>query len=714
MHRPDSESRLRRRRPSFGLISTATIFGAAVFATGLATATAAADKREAPAKSSVSPIDITIEASGLRPFRTSFDHALGGTTPISDTRAGVASILVRSTQISDRAGTIKLEYSDEAREAYGDALITLTLADLPAGVIPGSISLRAADGTAVGNIRSNSSGIYAMWVANDVFSRGNTVEVAYAMSAGATIIPQPAIGEPLLGLTSDELLRFEDGRVDYDTQLLEGEGLGPIFNKENCGNCHDNPVGGHGTQKVTNFGFVDKGEFDPLTQFGGPLLQAGGLSVDCIEDMPAAANIMGQRATPGMLGFGLVEAIEDADILANEAMGAGVSGRAHMVEALEAPGVARVGRFGWKAVLPTILSFSGDASRNEMGLTNRLVPTENDPNGINPPTIAECDTIADPEDFADVNGREFIDRVTDFQRFLAAPPQTPKSGMAGETIFNTIGCTECHIATFSTPDSPLLEDAIRDESVTAYSDFLLHDMGLAGDFIVSGDAQQGEVRTTPLMGLRVRNSMWHDGRFNAGTFESRVTDAINEHGVFGSEAMASANAYAALSSTDKDAVVAFLDSLGKREFDDDGDGAVDILDFIAFAHTCLGSTGVTADDDCAVHDVDQDGDVDINDFAVFLIAYDDVIADCNSNGTPDFEEIIANLALDADMNGELDDCTPDCLGDIDNSGAVDFTDLVGVIAAWGPCGGCAADLNNSGAVDFADLVILLAAFGDCS
>ena len=56
-----------------------------------------------------------------------------------------------------------------------------------------------------------------------------------------------------------------------------------------------------------------------------------------------------------------------------------------------------------RANLATVLFFSGDAAREEMGLTNRLIPAENDPNGILPPAISECDTVPDPEDGPDAD-----------------------------------------------------------------------------------------------------------------------------------------------------------------------------------------------------------------------------------------------------------------------------------------------------------------------
>ena len=158
----------------------------------------------------------------------------------------------------------------------------------------------------------------------------------------------------------------------------------------------------------------------------------------------------------------------------------------------------------------------------EMGITNRFLPFDNDPNGIDPPELAGCDTVPDDptgmtyEDNLDLgNGvdREFIDVVTDFQRFMVPPPQTPRSGMAGEALFAQIGCADCHVPTFVTADDPGLEDVLRNREIHPYSDFLLHDMGLNADGIAQGDATIRELKTPPLWGLRLRPELWHDGRF---------------------------------------------------------------------------------------------------------------------------------------------------------------------------------------------------------
>lgn len=49
-------------------------------------------------------------------------------------------------------------------------------------------------------------------------------------------------------------------------------------------------------------------------------------------------------------------------------------------------------------------------------------------------------------------------------------------------------------------------------------------------------------------------------------------------------------------------------------------------------------------------------------------------------------------------------------GDVDGDGAVGLSDLLEVLAGWGPCAGCSADLDGDGVVGLDDLLILLAAW----
>jgi CxxC motif-containing protein (DUF1111 family) len=549
---------------------------------------------------------------------------------------------------------------------------------------------------------------------------------------------QPAMGDPLPGLSPEQLDDFFIGKTAYNTELLQEEGLGPIFNKEFCGNCHSSPansLGGPGSQTVTRFGLNEKGGFNPMDDWGGSLLQVGFIVIDgedkdhCQEEIPELSNVQDNRVTNGMMGYGLVEAILDDHLLnVMDEQPANMRGTPHMVVPLETPGGdERVGRFGWKAQVATILTFSGDAALNEMGLTNDLVGDENDPNGIFDPPLEDCDFVDDPEDNVNMgNGvdKKFIEVVTDFQRFLAPPPQTPKSGMSGEDVFISVGCAVCHHPEFTTPDDPGLEDAIRNKTVRMYSDFLLHDAGIEGDFIQQGPGTSTMMKTPPLSGLRHRDPIWHNGEIGGGTFETRINMAIDRHFVIGADANRIAEDYAMLPEEDKDALIAFLRSLGKREFDveevgsEQIDNAITEFDFggfgqdDAFAPCYLAGGNYDPDHPCAVHDIDQDGDVDDDDFKSFLTVYSGALEDCNANGEDDLIDILSGTSVDANGDAIPDECT---CPDTDGDGLVTVTDMVNVILNWGPCEGvpCTGDVNFDGMVDVEDLVEVILAWGSC-
>jgi hypothetical protein len=65
------------------------------------------------------------------------------------------------------------------------------------------------------------------------------------------------------------------------------------------------------------------------------------------------------------------------------------------------------------------------------------------------------------------------------------------------------------------------------------------------------------------------------------------------------------------------------------------------------------------------------------------------------------------------VKAELCEDAPACPADFDNSGSVDFPDLLSLLSSWGDCVGCNTDLNDSGSVDFEDLLLVLSAFGTC-
>jgi CxxC motif-containing protein (DUF1111 family) len=553
---------------------------------------------------------------------------------------------------------------------------------------------------------------------------GALLAATTSLSAGSGITPQPKAGDAIDGLTGDQLARFFLGRTAFDHVFTPAEGLGPVFNQDSCGSCHNQPFGGSGGVTVTRFGFYDwnDGTFDPLEALGGSLLQAEAIAIPgypidyCREVVPdeETANIVSFRVTNSALGMGLVEAIPDSEIAANEAIS---GGSVHWVIPLEDDSkepTPRAGRFGWKAQVATTLTFSADAALNEMGITNRLLPDPIAPNN-DIARMAVCDSLgpAHPQDQPDAQGFDFIDRVTDFQRFLAPPPQTPRFGMTGEGIFEAIGCGSCHRASYVTANDPKLEEALRNRQIRPYSDFLLHNMGMLGDFIEQGDAGIFEFRTPSLWGLRLRDPLLHDGRVGGGTFHNRIVQAVQWHDVPGSAARIPAQNFLNLPAAERDAVVAFLDSLGRREFDADGDDNIDDADFQALLACYTGpeetySGGVIADHPCAVFDVNLDGSIDETDFAVFLMVYEGGQEHCDLWNA--LAAAVEPIAVDVPK-----ECLaqPSCEGDLNGDDVVDVLDLLVLLDDWGPCAGCNSDLNGDDVVDVLDLLILLDAWGPC-
>ncbi|HVS11265.1 MAG TPA: di-heme oxidoredictase family protein [Planctomycetota bacterium] len=458
---------------------------------------------------------------------------------------------------------------------------------------------------------------------------------------------QPRMGEPVNGLSAAELQLFLEGKAAFAKALVESEGLGPIFNDVGCGACHSDPaMGGSSVRTVTRFGkkATATSPFDPLANIGGSLLQVQAIAQGCEEVVPPAADVTAERITPSTFGSGLVEAIADADILALAANPPpGVSGIATSVGTLENPmGPMRVGRFGWKSQLATVMSFSIDASNNEMGLTNVFLPDEQIPNG-RPPKLAACDAVPDPEDRPDSQGFTLADRFTIFQRLLAPPPQTPRSGMTGEILFQSAGCAACHVETgFVTGPAP--EPVLSGVAIKPYSDFLLHDMGALGDGIVQGAGTENELITRSLWGLISRNALLHDGRATGGSFEQNVRDAIAHHD---GEAAAARDAFANLSGLDQQLLLDFLGSLGRAEFDYEGDNDVDEFDWFFIEPSFTGPGAFyTPDDFASISDVDQDGDFDLADFAVLQRAFTGTLAPEPPQVAP------SDLALDAASAGQ--------------------------------------------------------------
>lgn len=449
---------------------------------------------------------------------------------------------------------------------------------------------------------------------NDVGPREQQTPPLAHAEAGADADADPGLDprllvftQPIAALNADETARFRAGESLFRqfwssiiTNVGEFGGSGPLSNENNCASCHerngrDQPhFDSDGALRGVLFrvsipGAGPKGEPLPDSMYGDQLQNHGNTR----EDIPAEAEphviyddikfrfddsgltflrspryqleklgygplaagaMLSPRVGPQLVGLGLLDAIPDADILANadpnDADGDGISGRANHVWDV-ASNSMMLGRFGWKANQPNLKQQNAAAFRNDLGLTVSMFPTE--PCNESQKACWGRPTKAGP----DVTDAQFS--ATDaFVRFLEVPPRrnaTDVVVLRGEALFESAGCTSCHRSTFTTASAPPLAP----QAIHPYTDLLLHDMGpdLADnrpDFEANGQ----EWRTPPLWGIGLiqqvndHTNLLHDGRARD------IEQAILWHGGEGKKAR---DAFVAMPSADRVALERFVESL---------------------------------------------------------------------------------------------------------------------------------------------------------
>ncbi len=273
--------------------------------------------------------------------------------------------------------------------------------------------------------------------------------------------------------------------------------------------------------------------------------------------------MLSPRIAPQMIGLGLLEAIPAADILAGadpkDMNNDGISGRPNVVWSVEFD-QPMLGRFGLKAGNPTIMQQSAGAFAGDIGISNPLFPA-----GAGECTTAQAlcqDAIhGDGDDRGTEIDAEGMNLVTFYSRNLAVPARRGADDvqvLQGKQVFYETGCTSCHTPSFVTHR---LEDQPEQsfQLIWPYTDMLLHDMGPAlADNRPEARATGQEWRTPPLWGIGLTEQVsghayfLHDGRARS------LLEAILWHG---GEAQSQRDAVVEMTTADRDALIAFLESL---------------------------------------------------------------------------------------------------------------------------------------------------------
>jgi len=418
---------------------------------------------------------------------------------------------------------------------------------------------------------------------------------------------------------------FDNGLGRFQEQeVVSGganNGLGPRFNYNSCAGCHAQPaVGGSGPANNPEFQAISAGIVSGATNTMPSFITAQGPTVvarfpffrnsngtpntsapnggvedfftvsgrpdagNCnlqqpnFEQAQQSNNIIFRIPTP-MFGAGLIENIDDATLIANQAAQAGnnfgISG------AFNRNGNdGTIARFGWKAQNKSLLLFAGEAYNVEMGITNELfaqerpLPQEEQAGGL----PANCLNLAGkgyPEDATNFNVSANSDQAAqnaqvpsdivlfaEFMRLLAPPvpslsvPGGSASISNGLALFKSIGCATCHTPAIHSTQPSGVTSSLGNAAVRAFSDFQIHHMGTGlADNVSQGGAGGDQFRSAPLWGLGQRIFFLHDGR------TTNLLTAIAAHRSNGSEATQVEENFASLTAAQQQEVLNFLRSL---------------------------------------------------------------------------------------------------------------------------------------------------------
>jgi CxxC motif-containing protein (DUF1111 family) len=394
------------------------------------------------------------------------------------------------------------------------------------------------------------------------------VSVIVGFSACSKLLPSmidPSIGicGPI-SLSNAQTVLFSAGNDQFFANRTAATGLGPYFVATGCGSCHSSDNRGHPFTILTRFGQTDS-TGNKYKAEGGPQLGKYCLPGLMPEQLPPGAT-SSQFIAPITAGVGFLEAVPDSEILAfaaaNQNNPDGVRGHPNYDTipsfAPILPGTFPradgkwICRFGRKASVYSLLQQIANAYNRDMGITSSFLPYDPynylDQSAPVSPSLPEVDNTT-------------LNSVVFYCQCLQAPAQRnagDSTVVYGGRLFTQIGCATCHQPTLTTGYSAIA--GLSNQTFNPYTDLLVHDMGPGlDDGYTEGNAKTSEWRTAPLWGLGLAPNvqggytyLLHDGRAHS------IEQAIELHG---GEAVVSEGRFAALSASDKNALIAFLKSL---------------------------------------------------------------------------------------------------------------------------------------------------------
>jgi CxxC motif-containing protein (DUF1111 family) len=404
--------------------------------------------------------------------------------------------------------------------------------------------------------------------------------------------------------------------VSAPSSTTASDGLGPLFNARACQRCHlkdgrGHPptVDGNAESMLIRLSVPPRSDAErealasgrrsviPEPTYGGQLQDTaiqgfkaeGRVAVDYDETEVALADgavvslrrptfritdlgygpihpdvMISPRVAQPMIGLGLLETVDDADILGhadpNDRDGDGISGRANRVwsEALQQ---VTLGRFGWKAGQPSLAQQAAAAFAGDIGIGTPIFPLPFGDCTAMQATCRDAPNGNTPQHDDLEASRQLFDLVVFYSQNLAVPVRRDVGDprvLAGKQVFYEAGCIACHKPKFVTRRDPDRPEHSR-QLIWPYTDMLLHDMGdgLADDR-PEALADGREWRTQPLWGIGLTETVnghtlfLHDGRAR------NLLEAILWHG---GEAQAARDHVVGLSTQAREDLLAFLNSL---------------------------------------------------------------------------------------------------------------------------------------------------------